>query len=822
MRRIAFAATLALVAVPTFAIQSTPAPTTSETLTMEQIMANPDWIGHAVERAYWSADGQSIYYRLKRDGSEIRDLYRVDPTTGVSTRLSGDELAMADGVPVFDAAHEHVAYVRHGDVFVRNLAGGPAIQITRTSERESGVQWSADGAAVQYRQGNQWFSYRLSAGASMPVATLKAADNPQDKQPDALERLQLDLFKTLRHVKAEKQAQHQHELALDKADATRAPRPFWMGKGLSIVDTSLSPSGQWMVVVTQPAHYDGGKHPVVNHYVTFSGYTKPEKARPYVGRNKPAPQTAWLLDLATHGKYKLSLDALPGIHDDPLAKLRKQTQAALRKAGHDAEAKALDAPRTRSVSVTGFLMHPVKWSADGQAAAIEFRSNDNKDRWIASVDLAKHKLDVQDHLHDQAWINWNFNRFGFVPHSHTLWYLSEASGYAQLYTKAPGGKAKQLTSGHFEVGSVTPSLDGKWFYVSANKQAPYAYDVYRVPTTGGKLARITRLQAVDGFDLSPDGSRLAVLHSGAYMLSQLAVVNTDGSGERELTDTMKPAFKAIDWIQPEIVKVPSSHGAGAIYAKVWKTADYDKSASHPAVFFVHGAGYLQDVTKGWSYYFREQMFNNMLAREGYIVIDMDYRASAGYGRDWRTAIYQHMGLPELEDLLDGKTWLVKNFNVDPNRVGIYGGSYGGFMTEMALLRAPGEFAAGAALRPPSDWTSYNDLYTSDILNDPQIDPKSYKVSSPIEFAANLQDPLLICHGLIDNNVMASDSIRLYQRFIELHKKNFWLSLYPMERHAFEHPDSWYDEYRRVHELFTRFVKNRYTTGVPVAKEQATH
>ncbi len=817
MRRIAFVAAMALAAAPALAA----GPSTSGPLTLERIMANPDWIGHAVEHPYWSADGQSIYYRLKRDGSPVRDLYRVDPATGTSVKLDAGRLADAEGAPLFDPAHRHVAYVRHGDVFVRNLAGGRPVQVTRTPERERDLQWSADGAAVQYRRGNQWFAYRLAGGASMPVAILKTDDDPRDKQPDALGRMQLDLFETLRHVKAEKKARRQHDLALDKADATRAPRPFWMGKDVSIEATSLSPSGRWMLVVTQPADYDAGKHSVVNHYVTFTGYTRAEDARPYVGRNQPAPQSLWLLDLAAHTRVELSLDGLPGIHADPLAKLRKQTQAALRKAGHEDEARALEAPETRSVSVTGFLMHPIVWSDDGRAVAVQLRANDNKDRWIASVDLARHELVTRDHLHDPAWISWSFNDFGFVPHSHTLWYLSEASGYAQLYTKAPGGKAKQLTSGHFEVSGVTPSPDGKWFYVKSNKEAPYAYDIYRVPADGGDLQRVTQLQAIDDYALSPDGSRLAVLHSSAYVLPQLAVVDADGGNARELTDTLKPAYKAMQWIQPEIVEVPSSHGAGVIYAKLYKAPGFDAEQPHPAVFFVHGAGYLQDVTRGWSYYFREQMFNNLLAREGYVVIDMDYRASAGYGRDWRTAIYRNMGHPELEDLLDGKAWLVEHYNVDPDRVGIYGGSYGGFMTEMALLRAPGEFAAGAALRPVADWTSYNGPYTSDILNNPQIDPEAYRISSPIEYAKNLQDPLLICHGLIDDNVMASDSIRLYQRFIELHKKNFWLSLYPMERHAFEHPDSWYDEYRRVHELFTRFVKNRYTTGVPVTKPKAS-
>jgi dipeptidyl aminopeptidase/acylaminoacyl peptidase len=313
---------------------------------------------------------------------------------------------------------------------------------------------------------------------------------------------------------------------------------------------------------------------------------------------------------------------------------------------------------------------------------------------------------------------------------------------------------------------------------------------------------------MDDFELSPDGSQLAVLHSSPYMPPQLAVQPSAGGSPQELTDWIKPAYKAMPWIAPKIVQVPSSHGVGAIYAKYYGPADEQAAASRPAVIFVHGAGYLQNVTLSYGHYFREQMFHNLLIAQGFVVLDMDYRASEGYGRAWRTAIYRQMGHPELEDLLDGKAWLVQQHGVDPKRVGIYGGSYGGFMTEMALLRAPGEFAAGAALRAPSDWTSYNDQYTSNILNDPQLDPQAYKTSSPIEYADQLRDPLLIEHGLIDDNVMTSDSIRFYQRLIELHKNNFWISLYPLERHGFVHPDSWYDEYRRIDELFLNYVKSQ--------------
>ncbi|MEO1366521.1 MAG: prolyl oligopeptidase family serine peptidase, partial [Acidobacteriota bacterium] len=204
---------------------------------------------------------------------------------------------------------------------------------------------------------------------------------------------------------------------------------------------------------------------------------------------------------------------------------------------------------------------------------------------------------------------------------------------------------------------------------------------------------------------------------------------------------------------------------------------------------------------GWSNYFREFMFHTLLAESGYHVLDMDYRASAGYGAEWRQAIYRHMGQPELEDLQDGVAWMVAEHGVDPDRVGVYGGSYGGFMTMMALFKDPDLFAAGAALRPVTDWAHYNHPYTSNILNTPDIDPEAYERSSPIEFADGLEKPLLICAPMLDDNVFFLDTVRLAQKLIELGKEDWEVAIYPVEPHGFRRPSSWLDEYRRIYALF---------------------
>lgn len=794
MRTLATALLAALAAAPALA---TPPP-----LDMETIMADPDWIGQAVEDPYWSVDGSQVYYSLKRDGSPVRDLYRVAAAGGAAVELDPAAVASADGTKqVFDQAHRHVAFLRHGDVYLRDLGNGTTVQVTRSARAQTALHLSADGRILTWRSGDDWFAYATSGGPAWQAAVVEAKDDPKKTAGSDLEDQQQALFSTLRGIKADEKAMKADADALAAADPSHAPQTFYLGKDIAIVDTSLSPDGRYMLVVTKAKDADGGKIADLTHYVTDSGYAEPEATRSYVGRSDPAPQALKLLDLRGHAIYNLDTANLPGIHDDPLAELRAKTVAALRKEGKGDRADALAAPKTRPVIVNFEYSPGIVWSDDGHEVAVQLESVDNKDRWIATVDFDRHALASQHRLSDKAWINWDNNDFGFLRDHRTLWYLSEETGYAHLYTRAPGGKANALTSGRFEVDHPVLSGDGKTFYVRSNQVAPYSYDIYKVAVSGGALTRVTSYESLDDFALSPDASQLAVLHSSPYVPPQLSTVAVDGGSPRELTNTVKPGFAEHAWIAPKIVKVPSSHGAGEIYAKFYGPGDAAQAASRPAVIFVHGAGYLQNVHLSYPSYFREQMFHNLLVQRGYVVLDMDYRASKGYGRDWRTAIYRNMGHPELEDLLDGKAWLVKNHGVDPKRVGIYGGSYGGFMTLMALLRAPGEFAAGAALRPVTDWTSYNHDYTSAILNDPQLDPEAYATSSPIQYADKLQDPLLIEHGLIDDNVLASDSIRLYQRFIELHKKNFWMSLYPMERHGFVHPDSWHDEYRRIDELF---------------------
>ncbi|ATS67447.1 S9 family peptidase [Xanthomonas citri] len=781
--------TLLLVATAAHAQSASP-------LTIEQAMADPDWIGPSVDQAWWQWDGKQVQYLLKRDGSPVRDTYRQGTGGGTAERVADTARAGLDAAnPSYDATRQRMLFARNGDIFLRDLRTGTLTQLTRSNEIESRPQFASDGGAI-WRAGNNWYHWRADGGTAQ-VAVVKAERDPNAApKADVLREQQLATLATLRRDKEQRDALRTQEDAWRRADATRAAAPVYLGDEVEIVDSALSPDGRHLLVVTQAKSADEGQAGKMPKYVTESGYEEFQEVRTRVGRNAPAAHALWLVDVGAGTAKTLSFDPLPGISTDPLAALRKT-----------AKRDALKGNRAVRVESDGDGSGPaVHWSDDGRNVAVEIRAVDNKDRWIASVDLDNARLQPRHRLSDSAWINWDFNDFGWLPDNRTLWLLSEESGYSQLYTVEGDGKPRQRTRGKWEVSMPVPSADGSGMFFLCNQKWPGDYEVCKLDLRNDQLTEITALNGVEGYSLSPNGQQLLVRYSGSYLPTQLAVVPAAGGQATVLTDTRTPAFKAQPWIAPQYVQVPSKHGAGTVWGKYYGPKTPEPGKQYPIVMFVHGAGYLQNVSERYTPYFREQMFHNLLVQQGYIVLDLDYRASEGFGRDWRTAIYRNMGHPELEDYLDGLDWLVATKQGDRARVGIYGGSYGGFMTYMALFRSPGTFKAGAALRPVGDWMQYNHEYTSNILNTPELDPEAYKTSSPINYAQGLRDHLLIAHGMIDDNVFFKDSVDMTQKLMELHKDNWQVAPYPLERHGFTRADSWLDEYKRILKLFNEQVK----------------
>ncbi len=727
---------------PPAAAQS-PAPAPGA-VTLEQIMAHPDWLGTPPENPYWSDDGRAVYYERKRKGEDRRDLYRLDPETGQSTLVAPADLGAVDA-PGGDLSRDRrwKVYEREGDIFLKNLETGALRQITRTGEAESDPQFLTGDNRVSFLRGHQPFVYDLVSGLLSQAADIRLEKDPaEEDEPGYRQAQQKRLFDIVRERQEKEKKNREQEEAEQKADPTRPPLPFYLGKDIEIAGSFFSPAGDWLVLVTA-AKEEKEEGTIMARFVTDSGDIEARDVRTKVGKGPKAHQLL-LLDLAKHEKHEIGFAKLPGFDKDPLKELREKAKKERdlkdkdqkdkdTKDGKDSkDGKDKDKKDDKAEEVARAIEAlEIHWSQDGRYAGLVLRALDNKDRWIVTLEREKPELAVRHRLTDPAWINFDFNEFGWIPESHEMYFLSEESGYSQLYfVSMKDGKVRRMVNGDYEVSIPVPSRDGSHLYYVANASHPGVQEAWRIDVKSGKTEQLTKLGGLLTPVVSPDESRLLLLRSAINRHDELYVQEIrsgtePGAEARQVTQTHSAEFLAQDWAMPEIVPIPSTHVKAPIYSRVYTPKGFDPGRKYPAVVFTHGAGYLQNAHAGWSNYFREYMFHTLLTQRGYVVLDMDYRASAGYGRDWRTAIYRQMGHPEVEDLEDGVAWLIGNKSVDPQRVGTYGGSYGGFLTFMAMFRKPDLFAAGAALRPVTDWAHYNHEYTSNILNTPEVDPEAF-------------------------------------------------------------------------------------------------
>jgi len=783
-------------------------------LTVEKIMRDPNWIGTSPSNIQWSNDGKSIYFNWNPEKLLADSLYYITLGNKTPVKVTPAELQIlrATGNYVYNTSRSAYVLAKDGDIFYTELKTGKTKRITQTADAETNPQFSFNDTKIAYNRNQNLYAWDIASGETMQLTNLQTgtaaaappttgfggrgnnqassnnntSSNPQE---DWLKNDQLAYFEVLRSRKEKRDKGEAYNKTIPKAKELR---------NINIEDKalqglSLSPDGRFIsyrLFKTAPA----AKATIVPSYVTETGFTTDIPGRTKVG-TAPGTSEFFIYDRERDTVFAVKIDStFPGIRDLPdyVKDYPKQLERRNRR------------PANRTVTFNSFV-----WSANGTNAVLEIRSTDNKDRWLMLWDTATHILKLLDRQRDEAWIGGpgiGFGRnIGWID-DNTVWFQSESSGYSHLYTiNIKTNERKALTSGKYEVQQTQLSNDKKFFYIITNEVHPGEQQFYRLTIADGKKERITTMTGAYQVTVSPDEKYLAVLYSYSTKPWELYLQeNKPGGKIEQITNkAQSDEFRSYSWKDPDVITFTASDGA-QVYARVYKPANPDPNK--PAVLFVHGAGYLQNAHKWWSSYFREYMFNNMLADNGYYVMDVDYRGSAGYGRDWRTGIYRFMGGKDLSDHVDAVNYLVKTYGVNPKHIGLYGGSYGGFITLMAMFNDPDVFAAGAALRPVTDWANYNHGYTANILNEPFNDSLAYRKSSPYYYANGLKGHLLICHGMVDVNVHYQDAVKLTQRLIELGKDNWELASYPMEDHGFIEPSSWTDEYKRIFKLFEDVLK----------------
>ncbi len=819
-------------------------------LSVDSIMSGTKLVGNAPTAVRFLPDSSKIVFSWQKPGEDRASTYIVNRDGTGLKPLSAEEARALPTSPTgrFDRARKRLLVAEGGNIVIHDAASGARRQLMKTAAIESNPRWARGDTAVTFMRDGNLFLVTLDGSADGPaevqltdVATAAggaastgaaagrgAAGGTGQRGTQAQGARgggdQSQITESQRVLRQEEMALIEHlrrEAELRQrggGGGGRGGRGGFAGMGggapaepiarfvpgprETVTDMLLSADERYVFIAVTERPEIPARNQDVPNYVTESAYPEMINGRSDVG------------DAQSH--RRLAVLDLKGN--------KTQWADASAFAGNEKPAKPGEAAKPRLVDWS-----LPECSDDGSHCLAAVRSDDYHDRWLVTIDPATGKATSLDNLHDDAWIREGAVSTGttgggggggpfggggitWLPDNRRVIYLAERDGWMHLWTldvTADKPAPKALTSGKWEISSARLSSDRTKVYFTASEVHPGEHHFYTIPVDGGAFTRITTTTGGHEVIVSPDEKTLVDLFSTINRPPEIFVMPfAAGAKATQVTTTPTAEYLAFKWIEPKVITYKARDGQ-LVYARLYtpEMVGARRDPRHAAVLFIHGAGYLQYAHKYWSgSYYREHMFNHLLASRGYVVLAPDYRASSGYGRDWRTGIYEHMGGKDLDDVVDGAKFLVATEGVDAKRIGIYGGSYGGFMTLMALFTTPDVFAAGAALRPVADWSHYNNGYTAPILGLPQTDLDAYKRSSPIYFAEGLKNQLLICHGMVDTNVFYQDTVRLMQRLIELRKESWSVAPYPVEDHSFTEETSWADEYKRILRLFDTYLK----------------
>jgi dipeptidyl aminopeptidase/acylaminoacyl peptidase len=792
-----------------FLFLSTAAQAQLAPLTVQKIMRDPKWMGVAPTNYRWSDDSKTVFFSWNPENKERDQAYKVSVLTNKPETTEDNAAEKAAGTNyIYNKDKTLGLSEKGGDIYLYNFKAKKETRLTNTVDRENGSKFLYNNDVV-YQRGDNIFQLSLSTAETKQLTNFVKGKRPTAGGPTgsgAQERalpslqdtwLKNDQTELFDIIKKRNKAGGRGQIGAGgrRFGGAGAFDPNQKTiKAIYLDDKFLSglvvsPDGRFVSYrLTSPVTTN--HNTIVPNYITSSGYTEDIAGRTKVGEVLTVSEN-YILDSQKDSVYTVHTAQIPGIKDLPdyVKDYPKQLEERTKK------------NEDRKVN----LGSPI-WNENGTTAIITADAQDNKDLWILKLDAATGNVSILDRQRDEAWIGGPGVGRGIEWIDNNRFYFqSEATGYSHLYTfNVATGEKKQLTSGKWEVQRTILSKDKTTFYISGNKEHPGITHFYKISVNGGDLVQITAMKGGNEITMSPDEKWIAINYSYMDKPWELYIqANKPGAKAVQITKSTSAEFDSYKWRQPDLVSFKNRYGDD-VYARVYPSSN--PHPNKPAVIFVHGAGYLQNVHYWWSQYFREFMFNNMLADNGYTVIDIDYTASSGYGRNHRTGIYRDMGGKDLTDQVDGVKMLVEKYGVNPKHVGLYGGSYGGFITLMGMFKEPEVFAAGAALRSVTDWAHYNHGYTANILNEPYNDPIAYKRSSPIYYADKLKGNLVMLHGMVDVNVHFQDIVRLTQRFIELGKDNWELAVYPVEDHGFVEPSSWTDEYKRIFKIFETTLK----------------
>src|SRR5580700_1887706 len=422
---------------------------------------------------------------------------------------------------------------------------------------------------------------------------------------------------------------------------------------------------------------------------------------------------------------------------------------------------------------TDVYLARVNWLHDSQRVAIQRLNRAQNQLDLLFCDAASGASQNILTEKDKYWINISDDLYFFADNKRFLW-SSERTAFRHFYLYDLSGKElDQVTSGDWEVGglsgfgprSTQPGVDEEhgYIYFRSNKDEVVESQLYRVSLRDKKITQITHGAGSHAAEISPDHSGFVDTYSSSLRPPRQDLHRTDGSLVAAINENAVSELAEYHLSPVEFSDVSAQDGT-KLHISIIKPANFDPSQKYPVLISVYGGPHVQVVRNAWGGGIF--LWHEIMAQKGYIIFTLDNRGSWGRGHAFETPIYHQMGKIELQDQVAGVKYLKSLGYVDPARIGITGGSYGGYMTLEALFNAADAFKMGVSDAPVTDWKLYDTIYTERYMGRPQDNPDGYKNSSPVNQAANIKGKLMLVHGTGDDNVHFANSVELLNALID--------------------------------------------------------
>jgi len=416
---------------------------------------------------------------------------------------------------------------------------------------------------------------------------------------------------------------------------------------------------------------------------------------------------------------------------------------------------------------TDIYIPRVNWLTDSKQLAIQRlnRTQTTLDLLIAEAATGKTRAALSEN--DPNWINISDDHYFLKDGKRFVW-SSERSGYRHLYLYDLEGKQlAQLTKGEWEVSAVDAIDESKGLvYFTATEKSPLERGLYRAAFDGTGFTRVTKDEGTHAAVFAPNAAAFYDTYSNTATPPRQDLYRADGSRIAAINEN-KVAELADYHLSPmEFLSVKSRDGV-QLNASIIKPPDFNPQKKYPVLVYTYGGPHAQVVRNGWGG--ANFLWHQLMAQKGYIIFSLDNRGSAGRGHAFEAPLHFRMGAQELSDQRDGVQYLRSLSYVDANRIGIWGWSYGGYMTLHAMFEAGDDFKVGFAGGPVTDWRYYDTIYTERYLGLPQKNEKGYQDSSPVKYAGQLKGKLLIAHGTGDDNVHYANTLAVINDLIEAGK-----------------------------------------------------